>query len=144
MHFQTMPVDDHIDHVGFIRAIRKGVAYVTLVQTSACASCAVKGSCGVGDSEKKQFEVPVSEGLWHVGDEVVVQLETSTGFFALLIAYLFPFVLVVTALLVFVRVGFSEALAAVIALSLLIPYYALVSLFRKRLSKRLHLKILRR
>lgn len=144
MHFQNMAVDNHIDHIGFISAIRRGVAYVTLIQTSACASCSVKGSCGVGDTGKKQFEIPVPEGLWHVGDEVVVQLETSTGFFALVIGYLLPFLLLVSALLVFIKVGFSESLAAVIALSLLVPYYVLVALFRKRLSKRLHLKILRR
>lgn len=134
----------HIDHVGFISAVKNGKAYVTLVNTSACASCSARGVCGVGDSEQKRLEVPVPEKQWKVGDEVIVRLDATAGFMALSWGYVFPFLLIVTVLTTLLTVGLRESISGIISIMVLIPYYASLVLLRKSLRRKLPLKIMKR
>lgn len=139
-----MTAGNYIDHAGFISAVRNGKAYVTIIQTSACASCSVKESCGVKDSEHNHVEIPVPPDQWHVGDEVIVRLKTTTGFLALFLGYMIPFVLVVVTLLVLLRAGFSEGRAGLISLMVLPLYYVLLSRVRRHIQKRVSFNLLRR
>lgn len=139
-----MSSDKYIQHVGFISAIDRGIAYVSLIQTSACASCAVKGVCDAASSESKQFEIPVKGDGWHVGEEVIVKINPMTGFLAVCLGYLLAFILVVSTLLIGLALGLSEARAGLAAILILVPYYATLALFKKRLQRKLHLKIMKR
>lgn len=133
-----------IDHIGFISAIREGKAYVSLVQVSACATCSSKSACGVGESEKRHFEIPVAGHQWHVGEEVIVRVGVGTGFKALWLGYLLPFLLLLTTLVLAISVGLPEAKAGLLSLGILLPYYLGLAMFRKGLSRSMSLKILKR
>lgn len=136
-------MSETIDHIGFISAIRDGKAYVSLIQVSACATCSSKSACGVGESEKRHFEIPV-DGQWHVGEEVIVRVGIGTGFKALWLGYLLPFLLLLTTLIIAIRVGLPEARAGLLSLGILLPYYVGLAMFRKGLSRSMSLKILKR
>jgi sigma-E factor negative regulatory protein RseC len=135
---------DTIDHIGFISAIRNGKAYVSLVQVSACAKCSSKSVCGVGNSEKRHFEIPVDAKKWQVGDEVMVMVGVSTGFKALWLGYVLPFFLLLITLIVSTKLGVPEARAGLLACCVLIPYYVGLSMFRSTLRKSIHVKIQKR
>ncbi|HEX5170086.1 MAG TPA: SoxR reducing system RseC family protein [Cyclobacteriaceae bacterium] len=137
-------MSETIDHIGFISAIREGIAYVSLVQVSACATCSSKSACGVGESEKRYFEVPVHGDQWHVGDEVIVRVSAGTGFKALWWGYIMPFLLLLTILVTTIEAGLPEAQAGLLSLGTLLPYYLGLTLFRRGFAKSMSLKILKR
>jgi sigma-E factor negative regulatory protein RseC len=135
---------DTIDHIGFISAIRNGKAYVSLVQVSACATCSSKSLCGVGDAEKRHYEIPVEAQQWRVGDEVMVRVNASTGFKALWFGYILPFLLLLTTLITAIAIGLPEQQAGLIALAMLIPYYIGLAMFRSALRRSIQVKLLKR
>lgn len=135
---------NNIDHIGFICRIEDGKAYVSLARASSCLSCAAKSLCAEGSTEKSSFEIPVKNNKWLPGDEVVVRMHTSRGFLALILAYLLPCIMVVTALLAAIGAGLSESVAGVLSLAILIPYYGSLRLFRKWMHRTFSLTIVKR
>ena len=65
----------------------------------------------------------------------------SGGFRAVLIAYVVPLLLLVSVLLSCSVCGLADSVAGILSLSILIPYFAVVYLLRKRLSNTFIFKI---
>ncbi|HPI44991.1 MAG TPA: SoxR reducing system RseC family protein, partial [Tenuifilaceae bacterium] len=75
-----------------------------------------------------------------VGETVKVLLKQSLGFKALFLAYILPFIVVITAL--FSLSSFvSEGIAGILALLSLIPYYAILYFFKNKISKQFNFDI---
>jgi positive regulator of sigma E activity len=124
-----------IDHEAIVQ--RKGIDGITvkITSVSACSGCHAESSCVLSGREEKVIEIPGKYDLGP-GDRVVVTMKQSSGYEAVLLAYFFPFI-IVTALLIFlISVGINELVSGLIAISSLVPYYALLFLFRKRISRR--------
>ena len=74
-------------------------------------------------------------GVFDPKEKVRVVLAQSLGFRALFLGYILPFLLVLTALLIASATVVSELVAGLISLSVLLPYYIGLKLFRGKLDR---------
>lgn len=131
-----------ITHPGYIKTIKDRNAEVVIISKSGCASCEINGSCGVSDMAEKIIEVELTaEQSYKVGDNVTVIMKQTQGTWAVLLGYVFPFLVVLIGLIVFTNLGYDQALSGVISLSLMIPYYAIIYFLRDTLKKNFSYRI---
>jgi sigma-E factor negative regulatory protein RseC len=102
----------------------------------------VKGHCSAADTREKRIDITTDEaGRYQPGDAVTVYGRLSMGTKAVLLAFVAPFVLLIASLFLFMAIWHNEAEAALASLALLIPYYYIVWLCRKRLKKQFSFSI---
>ena len=133
----TWPMTEFIRHPGIVESTDEGKLRIRITQTSGCAACRAKGYCSSVDAREMRMEVPASDATsYRPGEAVWVVGHRSIGRRAVCWAFVFPLLLVLVSLLLLVRSGINEALAACVSLALLIPYYILLRLCRKQLAER--------
>ena len=138
-----------IKHDGIIIALNEdGTALVRIVQTSACAACKAKAMCASAESAEKEMRVqlaypqplPTGKGentalqTYAVGDSVEVMVQQKMGWKAVLLAYILPFIVMMTVVMIlnnFVK----EAIAGTIALCSMGLYFIVLGLFKDRIQK---------
>ena len=131
-----------IKHRGIVKNVEGNLLTVRIVQTSACAGCGAKGYCSSADARESLIEVPVPDASsYRRGEEVQVVCERSMGWRAVWWAFALPFLIVMASLFLFLSLGWSELLAAVLSLSLLVPYYYIMWLCRKRMERQFSFSI---
>ena len=124
-----------IQHEGIIESIDGQHVSVRIEQTSACAACKIAGHCNASERKVKAIDVYTAQATnFCVGQQVTVWAWRSTAAKALLYGFGWPFVVMVGVLAAVLWLTGSEAKAAVAGLVALLPYYALLYLFRKRIS----------
>jgi positive regulator of sigma E activity len=124
-----------IDHKGIVQKSDNQSVTVIITSESACSGCHAEGSCSLSGKEEKIIEV---KGNFEVkeGDTVTVLMKQSTGFIALFLGYLLPLVLVITTLIVFISLSYSEPVSGLLASASLLPYYLVLYFFRKKINDR--------
>ncbi len=127
-----------VTHPGFIKSIADDKAEVVIIAKSACASCEINGSCSVSDTKEKIIDVtlPNNRGSYKVGQAVQVKMKQSSGTWAILFGYVFPFVIIVATLVMLTTLHFEQGLAGMLSLAMLIPYYFVIYLSRNFFKKR--------
>jgi len=88
----------------------------------------------MAEREVKELMLPDTGGH-QIGDSVVVVMRESLGFQAVFLSYLWPLIIVVTALIAFSRVIPDERIAGLMALAMLAPYYLALFMFRDKIQK---------
>lgn len=115
---------------------------VRIVQTSACASCSVKGHCSSADTKEKLIDITDADAVsYQPGDQVWVIGELSMGAMAVLYAFIFPFLVLIVSLFLFMVIWNDELRSALCSLALLIPYYYILWLNKSRLGKKFSFSI---
>ena len=131
-----------IIHPGIIDSIHGDKVSVRILARSACSSCHAKGACTVADIEEKIIEADLNPSVsWKPGDQVMVRMEESLGRKAVLMGYGLPLVVLVGSIIVFLSLLNHEGLAALLSILMLVPYYLILYLFRKRLQKEFRFRI---
>lgn len=126
-----------IKHQGIVENISGAYLQVRIVQTSACATCSIKGHCTSVDTKEKLIDITDSQAsCYQVGDRVWVVGELSMGWMAVMLAFILPFLILVISLFVFMAFWKDELSASLCSLALLVPYYFLIWLNKARLGKR--------
>lgn len=126
-----------IKHQGIVENISGARLQVRIVQTSACATCSIKGHCTSVDTKEKLIDITDSQAsCYQVGDRVWVVGELSMGWMAVMLAFILPFLILVISLFVFMAFWKDELSASLCSLALLVPYYFLIWLNKARLGKR--------
>jgi len=127
-----------VTHSGIVQEVSEGKAMISIIAKSACISCQIKGSCSLSDVEEKIIEVDLYEHDEEikVGGQVVVEMKESLGTWAVLLGYVFPFLVVFISLVVFTLIGMDEGLAGLFSVLILAPYYIIMYLSRQFLRKR--------
>lgn len=125
-----------IEHLGVIVALNETVARVRIVQNSACSACHAKGACTAADSAEKEVDALLLGQHFAIGEQVMITGRSMLGLQAVLYAYLLPFVFLFVTLLVVFSYTNNELLAAVSAIASIIPYYAVLFLFKNKLTKK--------
>jgi len=124
-----------IEHEGIVQ--ESGINHLTVLisSASACAGCHAEGSCTMSGAKEKIIDVT---GNYHVakGEKVTVLMKQSAGFTALFLGYIFPLILVMTILIILVSVSVPELTAGLGAIAVLAPYYGVLWLLRKHISKK--------
>lgn len=115
---------------------------VKILSKSACSTCHAKGACSVADIEEKIVEVDRDKTMhWAPGDQVMVRMDESMGWKAVVAGYVAPLILLVGSIIIFLSVLHHEGLAALLSLLMLVPYYLVLYLFRNRLKKEFRFKV---
>ncbi len=131
-----MEPTSQIEHEGIVVKTGPDRVTVKMIVKSACASCQVKAACNLAETEEKIVEVKTGRNQFIVGQRVTVGMKKRQGYRALLLGYLFPFVILVFFLILFQKLGFSDGWSALWAFSLLSLYYFILYLTRKKLDKK--------
>ena len=125
-----------IEHKGYIERITESSVFVRIVSQSACAACHAKGGCTAADMQDKEVEVRGFTADFIIGEAVNLVMKQSQGYTALLLAYVYPFILVFTTLLITTSSGLGELKAGLFSLIILIPYYSIIYLLKNKISKK--------
>ena len=128
--------EEKVDHPGVVRKITGNRAEVSIIAKAGCISCSLKNVCSVSDVQEKIIEVELYPNYQvKEGDEVVIEMKQSYGNWAVVLGYLFPFLVLFLGLILFLQLGLDQGLSGVLAIALLIPYYGglylLKGFFRK-------------
>lgn len=134
-------MSERIEHSGFVTRIEGKNIQVQIIQMSACSSCHAKGACSAADMDEKFVDVESTDDTLRIGDQVNIVGESSTGLLAVLLAFVIPFMLILTSLFFLRNIVPNEAVSGTVSLALLIPYYIILSLFNKKLKRKLQFRI---
>ena len=123
-----------IQHDGIVKKVDSNSVVVTISSNSACSGCHAEGVCSISGKEEKSIDV---KGKYNVspGDQVVVLLEKTTGYKAVVLSYLIPLVIVIAGLIALSSLSASELTAGLVSISLLVPYFLFLYLFRKKINR---------
>jgi sigma-E factor negative regulatory protein RseC len=135
-------MSNKIKHSGVVENILGDSVQVRIVQTSACAACKVAGYCNASESKEKLVDVYHADTRnLRVGDVVTVTASTQVAAQALLLGFGLPFVVLVAVLIAVLLITGNEGAAALSGLAALVPYYAVLFLFRNRIRDKLSFSI---
>lgn len=130
-----------VAHEGIVESISGSRVRVRFVAHSACSECHAKGVCSVSGSEEKFADVTnILPGL-SVGDKVDIILAQSQGFKAVWYGYGLPLIILLSVIFIFYAITGRDGLAALVGMGSLIPYYLVVFLFRKRITRSMEFRL---
>ena len=130
-----------IEHTGIVKSYRDNLIQVTITKQATCGNCDAKGACQVIDNHEKIVEVESVDSSFLTGDKVILSCQKSNIHQAVLFAFVLPFILILTTLIILQRFISNEVILGLIALSVLLPYYVILSFFKVKLSSKFKFEI---
>ena len=120
--------------MGVVEEIDNDTIKVNITSISACQSCHAKGACSVANVQEKTIEIP-SKANYKPSQQVMITLQQSSGYKALFLGYVLPFLIVLFTLILFTSFTDNEAIAGIVSIGTLIPYYSLIYVMRNKIKK---------
>lgn len=129
-----------IQHDGTVKKVDGNSVLVTITSNASCSGCHAEGLCGISGKVEKIIDI---RGSYNVspGDPVTVLMDQSTGFKAVALSYMVPLVIVLTGLFIFNSLSFNELTAGLVSIMLLVPYFFILYLFRKKINRSITFKL---
>jgi sigma-E factor negative regulatory protein RseC len=125
--------ETEISHVGAIEEISDESIKVRIVSTPSCVSCSANGICNASEIEEKIVEVAkIKDHNYAIGDVVSVSLKQSAGLHAVMLGYIYPFIVMFITLIIMINIVDSQGIAGLVALGMLVPYYGILYLTKSR------------
>ncbi len=122
-----------ISHVGTIQEINEKSILVRIVSTPTCISCSANGICNASEIEDKIVEVANKKNQnYAIGDVVSVSLKQSAGLHAVMLGYIYPFIVMFVTLIIMINIVDNQGIAGLTALAMLVPYYGILYLTKSR------------
>ncbi len=131
---------NEIAQEGTIKKIEKNNVEVSINCLSACAECHAKHICNLSEKKEKLININQEKGSFNTGDRVKVIMQRSMGYRAVFLGYILPFLL----FLFFLIIGsafLNEFKAGIIAISILLPYYYILYLFKQKINNNFIFKL---
>lgn len=132
-----MTEKNSIWHEGIVRDVKAQTIEVVIYSHSACSACHAKGACGMSDIKQKVIIAERPSFEIKAGERVVVYAAMGNAVYSVVMAYIIPSILIVSAIFFLVRAGVSELTAAVASLVLLGGYFWALYLFRNKIGKKI-------
>ncbi|WP_117879992.1 SoxR reducing system RseC family protein [Aureibaculum luteum] len=129
-------------HSGIISNIKGNAIIVTLEQNIHCESCRAKAACGISESNTKEIEIINSRDTFKLNENVNVVLKKALGLKAVFWAYVFPFLVMFSSLII-ASTFLIEWQAGLISILVLIPYYFILYVLKNTFKKALEISILK-
>jgi sigma-E factor negative regulatory protein RseC len=126
---------EYVEHQGIVEQILPDQVKVRIISISACAACHAKDACNASDMEDKLIDVYEPHQELSVGQRVLLLGKKNLAPLAVTLAYVFPVVLMLLTLILTVKLTGNEPLAAVLALVILVPYFAIIHFLKDKLQK---------
>lgn len=133
---------NYLEHMGLVTDCNNGRLKISLVGYG-CSACH-KSLCMLGDSKAKVVEIPWRNTRFLAGEEVLVRINPSSGYKAVFLLYLLPFLLMLVSIIVMQNLGYHESIAGVTSLLILVPYFLVVYGFRKNIGSQCHIDVIKR
>ncbi len=132
-----------VTHNGIVKEVGDNRVQVSIISKAACVSCEINESCSLSDMEEKIIDVDLFHDYrkFEVGQQVVIEMKESLGTWAVLLGYVFPFLLVFFSLVIYTSIGMNEGLAGLFSVLILAPYYIILYLSRRFLRKKFTYKL---
>jgi len=132
----TEMAKQEVSRSGVVQEIgANGKIKVSIVSKAQCISCQLNKSCSTSDVKEKIIEIDNYGGVLKIGEMVDVALKESTGFKALFLGYIFPFLIVFITLIVLTNYSNNELFVGLVSLSTLVPYYFSIYLLQNLIKK---------
>ena len=127
-----------VTHNGIVKEVQGNSIQVVIISKAACVSCEINESCSLSDMEEKMIDVDIfnDDRQFEVGQQVIIEMKESLGTWAVLLGYVFPFLLVFISLIIYTSIGMNEGLAGLFSVLILAPYYIILYLSRRFLRKK--------
>jgi sigma-E factor negative regulatory protein RseC len=133
---------NYVRHSGVISKMNKSFITVSLNDDLNCEGCKAKGACGVSDANSKEIEVPNTFESFALNEDVNLIMQKELGMKAVFWAYIFPFILMISVLLV-ASLFLKEWIAGLISLLVLAPYYLSLYVFNTSFQKTFRINIVK-
>lgn len=131
-----------IKHLAEIIDIKGSVILANIQSQTSCASCHVQKQCAMSGCQNKIIEInTLYPQKYKIGDKITVVLDETLGWIAIFYSYILPLILVLITLFTTNTITNDEIASATYSLMILIPYYLLLSLFKRRISNKFKFKI---
>lgn len=129
-------MSETISHSGVVESISGNSVRVRILQTSACAACKVASHCNASEAKVKVVDVDCTDAhRYKQGQTVVVTASRAVANKALLVGFGLPLMVLMGTLVCLLALGYDEGTAALAALAMLVPYYSVVWLLRRRIGR---------
>ncbi|MBK8805738.1 MAG: SoxR reducing system RseC family protein [Bacteroidales bacterium] len=125
---------------GIIKNISDTKVEVLVCSTSACSGCQASGVCGMTDENQKLVTVYLANSELKIGDAVAVLLDVNNANYALFYSYILP-LLIVLIVLFTSSYWFSELVAGIVSIVILLPYYLTLYFMNKKFLKKISYQI---
>jgi positive regulator of sigma E activity len=122
-------------HTGIVKQVTPTSLVVSIINQSACSGCHAKGACSVADVQEKDIEITNFRKDYTPGTMVTVIFRESSGFRALFLGYVLPFLILLTTLIIVIELTGNEVYGGLISLAMLVPYYFALYLSKDKLKK---------
>jgi positive regulator of sigma E activity len=132
----------YLEHVGLVTDTQNGMVKISLIG-SGCSACH-KSLCMLGDSKAKEVEISSNTNQFKAGDEVIVKINTASGYRAVALLYIIPFILMMLSLAGVSHLGYNEGISGISSLLILIPYYGVIYLLKSNLKSQCRIDIEKR
>ena len=127
--------NSEISHQGTIISIEDKHINVRIISMAGCVSCSVSGSCSASDLAEKIVEVvKPNNNTYKIGDHVSIVLNQAMGLKAVFLGYVAPFLVILFTLITMLSFNISEGISGIISLLMLIPYFGILFLLKKRIK----------
>lgn len=124
-----------IQHEGIVEKTIGNQVYVKLMVQSACESCHSKSGCSVSGQKDKTVIVNTTDAdNYKPNQGVIVSMKGNVGITAVILSYVVPLFLLLLTLTITSN-WLSELLSGIIAIAILVPYYLILMVFRKKFEK---------
>jgi sigma-E factor negative regulatory protein RseC len=122
-----------IEHAGIVQKSDNKSVTVIISSESACSGCHAEGFCSLSGKEDKIIDI---SGRYNVepGQNVTVLMKKSMGYSAVMLGYVVPFILVIGMVIFLGSMSLPELITGLGSIAVLVPYYLLLWLFRKRIN----------
>ncbi len=124
-----------VRHTGRVEKVDPGSVTVKIVSGAACSGCHAEGYCSLVGNVEKEVLVKGSFAVTP-GETVTVMMEQSTGYSAVAIGYIIPFILLVTSLILLIALSVPEGYAGLISIGVVVAYYLMIYFFRNRIDRK--------
>ncbi len=124
-----------IKHQGTVVFQKGSTVRVKISRHSACSQCVAQNNCGLINSQDKIVEVETNANQqFATGEEVIIMLEATSGFWAVFLGYVLPLMLMLATMIIVYLAGAGEIKSSISAIIILIPYYFWLFLNKKKIA----------
>lgn len=132
-----------VTHSGVVLNTFGDTVTVAVESSEACGSCASRSACSLGtQTNTRNILITTPDAsLYRVGEKVIVSTRTQMGLLAVALCYALPAVVLVAAIIIAHKVGFSDGASALMGLFSVAISYGILWLRRKKLAQKISFTI---
>lgn len=130
---------ENIEHQGTVIRASSSNITASIECQSACGNCPSRGGCAILN---KTIDIKVNAPHeYKAGDKVIISTSAYNSWLGLFLGYILPLIVVLFCIILGSVMGCNENYVGVASLLILVPYYFLIWLFRKKINSIINFQI---